>query len=277
MEKRHGGEHFVTDAEHGVRGDDLLPEGVEVPVGQDDALRGAGGAAGIEDDRRVIRFAGDPVIVKAVAGETHELLPADDGGVLGDFPDLPALGQHITGPDRARESILDRGDDDVDHAGVGADVFEFVIELIQCDGGDRLGLVQVKLDLLLGGEGVNHVGHGADHVDGIEHEDGLRAVRHGNGDPVVFPDTDGFQRFGTAFDLAQHLAIGRRPAHEIKGDIVRVLFGNLSDFVNHRAFKILQMHGDVPHLGFPGGFRSDSVHKVCLLLTTLLYKDYSYS
>ncbi len=145
VKERHGGEHFVADVEHGVCGDDLLAEGIEVPVRQDDALRGAGGPAGIQDDRGVIRLAGDPVMIEAVAGETHELLPADNRGVLGDLPDLPALGQHIAGTNRARESILDRGDDDVDHAGVGADVFEFVIELIQCDGGDRLGFVQVKL------------------------------------------------------------------------------------------------------------------------------------
>ena len=54
VEQRHGGEHLVAGAEHRVGGDDLLAQGVEVPVGQHDALGGAGGAAGIEDDGGVV-------------------------------------------------------------------------------------------------------------------------------------------------------------------------------------------------------------------------------
>ena len=54
VEQGHGRQHLVAGPEHGVGGDDLLTQRVEVAVGQHDALGGAGGAAGVQDDGGIV-------------------------------------------------------------------------------------------------------------------------------------------------------------------------------------------------------------------------------
>ena len=97
VEDRHGGQHLVPGAEHRVGGNDLLGEGVEVTVGEHDALGGAGSAAGVEDDSGVVVAALYLVVVEAALGQLHEFLPADDRSVLWNLGDLIALGDHVTG------------------------------------------------------------------------------------------------------------------------------------------------------------------------------------
>ena len=80
---------------------------------------------------------------------------------------------------------------------------------------------------------MNHVRDGADHVDGIEHIDGLRAVRHGDGDLVIRPDAEGAQAAGALLYICGEILIGGGAPHEIKGDIVRVLLGDLFDRFDH--------------------------------------------
>ena len=95
VEQRHCGEHLITDTEHGVCSDDLLAESVEVLVGKQDALCRTGRAAGIEDDCGIRALALDLVVIEAVAAQVQEVLPADDGSVIGDLLDLAAFGEHI--------------------------------------------------------------------------------------------------------------------------------------------------------------------------------------
>ena len=260
VEERHGGEHLVAGAEHGVGGDDLLAQGVEVAVGEDDALGGAGGAAGVEDDGGIVAGALDGIVPEAGAAHVHELPPADDGGVLGDLRDLAALGEHVAGLHRAAELILHAGDDDVHHLGVLADALKLVVELVQGDGGDALGLVEVELDLLLGGEGVDHVGDAAHEIHRVEEEDGLGAVGHGDGDPVAFPDADGPQGPGAVLDLVHQAGIGGGAAHEVKSDVAGILHGDPLHGLKHGAVKVIEVHGDAAHGAFPGRFGSDLSH-----------------
>ena len=76
-----------------------------------------------------------------------------------------------------------------------------MIKLVERDGCNALGLVEIKLDLLFGGKRMDHVGDCADEVDGIEHIDGLRAVRQCDRDLVVFAHADRFQRPGALFNF----------------------------------------------------------------------------
>ena len=200
----------------------------------------------------------------------HEFLPADDRGIFWDFFDFPSFRQHVTGLDRPGQRVFDGRDDDVDDFGVFPNVFKLVIELVERDGSDRFRFVEIELDFLLGGKRMDHICNSADEVDRVEHIDSLRAVGHGNGDLVVFPDADGLEGFGTALDLTDHLPVGRGLAHKVEGHVVGVLFSNLHDLFNHRAFKIIQMHGDLVHLVFPGSFCGNCFHKRALLLSDLL-------
>ena len=254
MEQGHGGQHPVAGAEHGIGGDDLLRQRVEVAVGQHDALGGAGGAAGIEDHRRIVIAPFHPeVLVEAEAGHVHKLPPADDRRVVGDLLDLAALGQHIAGADGAAQRVLHRGDDDVDDAGVLADMLKLVVELIQRDGGGGLGLVEIELDLLLRRQGVDHVGDAAHQIHGVEHVDGLGTVGHSDGDLVAGADAQGFQALGALLDLLHHLAVGGGAAHEIESDVVGIFLGNAGHRVKHAALEIVQMHRHVAYIVLPRG------------------------
>ena len=150
VEQGHGGQHPVAGTEHGIGGDDLLSQRVEVAVGQHDALGGAGGAAGVQDHGGVVKAPLHPVaLVEAEPGHIHKLPPPDDRRVLGDLLYLPPLGEHIARPDGAAQGVLHGGDDDVDDLGVLPHVLELVVELIQRNGGGGLRGVQIELDLLL--------------------------------------------------------------------------------------------------------------------------------
>ena len=257
MEQRHGREHTVARAEHGVGGNDLLAEGIEVQVREQDALGGAGGAAGIEDGSGVIALTADLIVPEAGLAETHELVPADDGSIFRDLLYLAPLGEHIAGLHGTGELIADAGDDDVYDAGVLADGLELAVELVKGDDGNALGLIYIELKLLLAGEGVNHVRDGADHVDGIEHIDGLRAVRHGDGDLVVCSDAEGAQAAGALLYICDEILISGGAPHEIEGDIVWILLGNLFNRFDHRALKIIQRGGNIAKTVEPRSFCCD--------------------
>ena len=261
VEDGHGGQHLVPGTEHGVGGDDLLPQRVKVLIGQDDALGGAGGAAGVEDDGGIVGGAADLVVIEAIAAHPHEFLPADDRGVFGNFLDLPPLCEHVTGLDGLRQRILDAGDDDVDHLGVLADGLEFIVELIEGDGGDAFGFVEIELNFLLSGQGMHHVGNAAHQIDGVEQVNGLRAVGHGDGDLVALPDANGFQCLGTGLHLLHQLLVGGGLAHEVKGNVIGVFFGNGLHSLKHGAFKIVKVHGHTAHGASPWGLCGDCFHQ----------------
>ena len=254
MEQRHSRQHPVSGTEHGVGGDDLLGQGIEIPIGEDDALGGAGGAAGVEDHRRVVCLAVHPeVLIKAVAAEIHELLPSDDRGVLGDLLDLAALREHIARTDGLAQGILHGGDDDIHDAGILADMLKLIIELVQGDGGDGLRFIEIELNLFFRRQRVDHVSDAPHQVYGVEHIDGLWAVGHGDGHLVPGPDAQHLQALGAALDLLDHLFISGGLAHKIKGNVAGIGLGHLLQRLEHGAAEILQMHGYIPHMGGPGG------------------------
>ena len=257
MEDGHGSQHFVPGAEHGIGGNDLLAQGVEILVGQQDALGGAGGAAGVENHGGIVAGALYLVVIEAAPAQPHEVLPPDDRSVFRYFLNFPAFGEHIAGADGLRQSVPDAGDDDVYDFGVFPDGFKLVVKLIQGNGGDAFGVVQVELNLLLRGQGVDHVGNAAHQIHRIKQVNGLGAVGHSDGDLVAFPDADGFQGFGTGFDLFHQLFVGGGLAHEIKGHILRVFLCDDFHRLEHGPFKIIQMHGGIAHGILPRRFCSN--------------------
>ena len=259
VEDRHGGQHAVAGTEHGVGGDDLLGQGVEIQIRQHNALGGAGGAARIEDDRGIFGLALHLIAPEAGLAEVKELLPADDRRVVGNLADLAAFGKHIARFEGLGQLIPDAGDDDVDDIGVVADGFDFMIELIQRDYRHAVGFVQIEFDFLFAGQGMHHVGDTAHHVDGVEHGDGLRAVGHGDGNAIVFADADGFKRLGAALHMLQQLPVGGGASHEIHGDVVGVFIGHGLEHIVHGALEIIQMRGDIAQVLYPRGLGGDFI------------------
>ena len=84
----------------------------------------------------------------------HGVPPGEDkGAVDGADPVGEAGGGGVLGEDGHRHVRVQ-----------GCLLYTSVVELVQGDGGDALGLVEVELDLLLGGEGVDHVGDAAHEI-----------------------------------------------------------------------------------------------------------------
>ena len=189
-----------------------------------------------------------------MAAEVHKFLPPYHRRIIGNFLDLPPLREHIPRPDGPTQGILYGGDDNVHDAGVLADMLKLVVKLVQGDGGDRLGLIEVELNFLFRRQGVDHVGNAAHQIHRVEHIDGLGAVGHGDGHLVPGPDAQHLQALGTALDLLDHLAVGGGLAHKVKGDVVGVFLGHLFQSLEHRPAEILQVHGHIAHVGGPGSF-----------------------
>ena len=193
VEHGHDGQHLVARLEHGVGGDDLRAQRVEVQVGQQNALGHAGGSAAVENDGGIVGRAGHPGIGDVLA-QRHELLPAKAASVLGQLGNLAALSHGVAQLHHRLQAVLDAADHQRLELGrVAANAGELLIEHVHGDGRDGLGIVQIELDLALGGQGMDHVGDGADLVDGVEHDDGHRHVGQADGHALVGPDAAGLQ------------------------------------------------------------------------------------
>ena len=191
------------------------------------------------------------VVVEAAFGELHEVLPGDDRGIFGYLGDLVALCDHVAGLQGLRQLVLDAGEDDVDDAGVLADGLDLAVELVEGYDGDAVRLVEVELDLLLARERMHHAGNASYEVDGVEHVDGLGAVGHGDGHTVALADADGLQGAGALLYVLDHPGVGGGLAHEVKGHVLRVAGCDGGDHVEHRALKVVQMHGHTLCVGVP--------------------------
>ena len=134
VEHRHHCQHLVSRAEHGVGGQHLGAQSIEVQVGQQDTLGDAGSAAGIEDDRHILSLFLRLIFPMISAAPAHKLVPAQDWGILGDLLHLPPLGEHVAGLDGLRQGILDRGQNDVVQIDVMADGLKLMVKLVQSDG-----------------------------------------------------------------------------------------------------------------------------------------------
>ncbi len=82
-----------------------------------------------------------------------------------------------------------------------------MIKLIQGNGGNTVGFLDIEFDFFFCRKRMDHIGNGAHKIDRIKHDDGLGAVGHTNGDAVALPDADGFQGTGTSFYIMGHFFV----------------------------------------------------------------------
>ena len=254
VEHGHDGQHLVADGVDRVGGDDLRAQGVEVEVGEQDALGHAGGSAAVEDDGGLRACA----LHAGIAGEAlsvgNELLPGDVVAVLGELGHLLALGQRVAQLHHRVQRVLDAGDDQrFERGGILTDVGEFAVELIQRQRGHGFGVVQIELDLALSGQRMDHVGDGAHHVDGVEHGHRLRTVGHGDGHAVVLLHAGGAQRPGALVNRRHTGAVIGVAAHEVIGDDVGIFVRDALHGLAHAALEVVQLRGNAVHEGHPRG------------------------
>ena len=142
---------------------------------------------------------------------------------------------------------------------LAAHLNKLIIELIQRYSRYAFGVPQAKGYLLYGGKGVYHVGYCAHHVYGIEYADCLGGVGHTYRYlvPLLYPHCP--QGPCAGVDILHSLFIGGRLAHEVVGDIVRVLFRHTFEGFLQRTHEVIQMCGALGVIAFkPGSLGGDA-------------------
>ena len=136
VEKGHGGEHLIARAEHLVDADDLSGEGVEIKVSKHYTLRGAGSAAGIQNNGGILRAALYGIVPEAGVAKLQEVSPADNRSVLRDLLHLAALGKHISCLYHRGKLILNAGEDYIDDLSVLPYGLDLSVKLVEGYNGD---------------------------------------------------------------------------------------------------------------------------------------------
>ena len=253
VKERHRCKHLVSRAEHRVGSKHLCAQRVKIQISQNDTLCCPGRAAGIEDRSGIIGISLHFILITAVMSQTHKLRPLENRGFLRNTLDLTAFGQHIADPDRTGQFVLDAGDNDVLHFCILADGLDLVIKLIERNDHDTAGHVQISLDLLFRGKRMDHVGNCADQIDRIHHVNGLRTVRHGDGNSIIRPDTEHTQGACTFIDLIDHMPVGDVLAHKVHRYGSWLFPGGLLDLFVDTAVKVFQRLRQIADTLKPGG------------------------
>ncbi len=217
-------------------------ERVEVLVGEQDALRSAGGTAGVQDDggaALLIRYERRGL---ALAG-LHVVFPGRALPLQRVLRELAALGRPEADVQRELEVVLHAGDDDVDRTvdffGRGED---FIVEEVRNEDCFTFGQGQVVDDLLFRRQRVDQRDRDTDAVEGIQRFDGLRDVRHAKGDCIAFLHAVCFECRGDHQDVLMHLVKGRRGTLEHVGRLVRqTVSGHLQHLV-HGLVRVRDVH-----------------------------------
>ena len=186
VEHGHDRKHLVAGLEHGVGGDDLLCQRIEVQVGQGDSLLGSCGSAGVEDHRRIVGLPGN--VAGSLVGHSveKELLPPDDLCGLGHLSHLSALHDVVSLSLHGRKDVLHGCEDQASQDYVLTDICELSVELVQSEADHGLAQLKAEFDLLFTGEGVHHVGDASHFIDCVKHYDGLGRVGHADGHCLAF-------------------------------------------------------------------------------------------
>ena len=267
VEHGHDGEHLhIGDFLHGEAGggDGLKGQGVEVQVGEHDALGGAGGAAGVEN--------GAAVLTGSLLGLQGHIL----SGLYHVLPQgIPGFGQLFDGPGPLGHGIQHaQGQGQLlGHSGnenfrgmfqLGQDSGHLVVELVQSQDGFAFGEIQIEGDLLGGGQGVDHIGDGAQVIEGVEAVQSLGGVGHADGHLIPLPDAHFVKTLGSGMDPAQKFPIGGLFAHEYIGDVVGLAFGGSGHHLIHGLVGIIQGGRRIAVIFQPGSGCGDA-HLVLFL------------
>ena len=229
MENRHDREHFHPhDTSKAGGGDGLQTQGVKIQIAEHDALGGAGGATGIEDSTAVIVFA---VVCRKggiLAGLDH-IIPEGVATAGRFFVRLAAGGQGVEQIQRQGQLVSNAGDENFGGAfQLILDGCHLFIELCQSQNGLALGEIQIKSDFFRSGERVDHIGNGADAVQGIEAVQSLGGVGHADGDLVALADAHMIKTLGGGINALHELGVGGFLALKNVGDAVGASLGGLA-------------------------------------------------
>ena len=121
------------------------------------------------------------------------------------------------------------------------DGIDLGVELVQGQNGLGVGEVQIEGDFLGGGQGMDHIAHRADAVEGVEAVHSLGAVGHADGHPVALADAHGVVGPGRQIDALEKLPVGGDLAHEFIGGQIGELFTGGPDHLVDGLLRIGEM------------------------------------
>jgi len=256
VEHGHDGEHLEPrDGGEAAGRDGLQAESVEVHVAEQDALRGAGRAAGVEDGGAVV---GLSVVRRernaGSAASAQKLVPPDIGAVFGGRRVLAPRRERIAHREPGEELVLDFGHDE--RAGLvqpGQHGGDLLIELVEREDCLGVGKTEEEFDFARRGKRVNHVRHRADAVERVEAAQGLRAVRHADRDAVALADAERDEGLRRLVDAAHELRERGFLVHELVGGELRVLIRGRPDHLIDGLLRIRKMVRHFAVIFEPGG------------------------
>ena len=123
------------------------------------------------------------------------------------------------------------------------------IEQVRGDDDLAFGHVQVVDDLVLGGQGVHHVGYGADAVHGVEAVESLGDVGEAYGHRVPGANAEGPERPGGTLDAADEPGVGGLFVIKLVGGLVGILLRHPVHQLEHGGVGVGEMLS-----GSVGGF-----------------------
>ena len=226
----HDVHELLAPVEQLIVGAELLRDGVEAVVGEHDALRRTGGAAGVDDDASVVGVIGLRSGALALAA-LDELLPADDVGgifVLVGGGQLVAYGHH------RGQRVGRREDDDLFHVGALCGLTAALVHDVQADEKVGVHLFDILMDALDAVAGVHKVQGGADHVSGVEQSDDLRGHDADHRHDVALFDPDAPQGGSSLFDIDDEVGVGELPAIVVQCRIVQMVLVPMADKIECR-------------------------------------------
>ena len=226
----HDVHELLAPVEQLVVGAELLRQSVEAVVGEHDAFRGAGSAAGMDDDAGVVGVIGLRSDALALAA-LDELLPADDVGsifVLVGGGQLVACGHH------RGQRVGRREDDDLFHVGAPCGLTAALVHDVQADEKVGIHLFDILMDALDAVAGVHQIQGGSHHVGGIKQGDDLRGHDADHRDDVALFYPGAPQGGGSLFDIDNQIGVGELAAVVFQSRVVQVVLAPLADILKGR-------------------------------------------
>ena len=256
-ERQHGVDDLLAVLEAGHPRAPLRGVGPQVAVREHRALRHAGRAAGVLQQREVGRDR-PRVVGRQRCGTPDQRVPRERAGGRPGHRGARRAGlrdrqpQHPLLPARQRRGEVDR--DDRAHlrscarpAGcVGTTLSQAIATVAPWSA-------ELVLELLGGVERVVLDHDGTEPQHGVERDDVLRAVRHDERHPVACGDAEVDERLRRARHLVAELAVGRLAAVEVERDVVREAPHGGVEQVAERLVRGVDVRGDAGGvLGQPG-------------------------
>ena len=252
MEDRHRSQHAAVTDHLMAHRRGLAGQGVEVHVGEHDALGHARRPAGEEHHGLPHRVLLHRIAVRNRRAGGDEMLPQQHAAVLDDLRELALGHQLLSQRKRERQLLGDAGDDQLADGTPLLDIQELGIELVQ---GHRIiagGLVHVMDDLADGGERMDHRRDGSDAVQAIEAIDGLGHVGQADQDTSARADAQRVEGTGRPLHFFHERPVWDLAAHEGQGREVRIGSCRGQHGAAHGQFGVIQMERNLTVASEPG-------------------------